>query len=163
MEEIKSKFNKKMELILDKKDKNIKLNIYNLKDLFFPNFKKVYDCIIISLENTDKLEKTFQSSVQFLGGKNFYEISETEILINSYLKMDTKKYSLHTLLKFTLIVVRIWKIQLKELDSEAKFCFIISVDKSNVTLRYHKVRLDETEWLVDDLDSYEEPIGYIIY
>lgn len=41
MEEIKSKFNKKMKLILDKKDKkNIKLNIYNLKDLFFPNFKK---------------------------------------------------------------------------------------------------------------------------
>lgn len=45
--------------------------------------KKIYDYIIISLENTDKLEKTFQSSVQFLGGKNFYEISETEILINS--------------------------------------------------------------------------------
>lgn len=159
------RFNSKMNEVLENKEamkEKIEVDLDCLSELFFPELKKVYDCIIISSENLDELEANFESSIEFLGGKNFYEVSETEILMNSYLEDSGKKYSLYTLLNLAQMVVYIWQVQLNSLDSDSKFCFIISCDEKRVTLRFHKVREGEPEWLADDLDLYDEPVGYII-
>lgn len=154
-----------MEEILQNKKaikEKIVLDLNCLRGLFFPDLKKVYDCIIISSKNVGELEKNFKSSLEFLGGKNFYEISETEILINSYLEDSGSEYSLYTLLHLVQMVVYIWDAQLKLLDTDTKFCYIISCDENRVTLRFHKVRAEEPGWLVDDLDLYDDPVGYMI-
>lgn len=158
-------FNIKMVEVFENKKalkEKVEVDLNCLNKLFFPDLKKVYDCIIISSENSDRLETNFKASVEFLGGKNCYEISETEILMNSYLEDSGREYSLYTLLQLAQMVVHIWQLQLKVLDSDSKFCFIISCDENRVTLRFHKVRVGEPEWLAADLDLYDEPVGYII-
>lgn len=77
--DIIKKFNSKMNEVLENKEalkEKIEVNLDCLSELFFPELKKVYDCIIISSENLDELEANFESSIEFLGGKNFYEVSE---------------------------------------------------------------------------------------
>ena len=142
------------------KGEKIEIELNSLEKLFFPEFKKVYDCIIISSQKVEELETKFEQALKFLGGKNLYEISSTEILINSYLEM--KNCTLYTILKLTLMTIEIWKLQLKLLEPQGQFCFIISCDANRVTLRFHKVREDQPEWLDNDLETYDQPIGYLI-
>ena len=125
--------------------------------------KKSYYKILLRLLNVDKfyLETGFEQAIKFLGGKNFYEISYTEILINSYLQ--TQNYTLYTVLKLTMLTIEMWKNQLKLLEPKGQFCFIISCDANRVTLRFHKVREGQPEWLNNDLEIYDQPIGYLVY
>ena len=158
--------NKKMQKLFDKleektRGEKIEIELNSLDKLFFPEFKKVYDCIIISSEKVEELEAEFEQALKFLGGKNFYEISNTEILINSYLQ--TQNYTLYTVLKLTMLTIEMWKNQLKLLEPKGQFCFIISCDANRVTLRFHKVREGQPEWLNNDLEIYNQPIGYLVY
>ena len=43
---------------------SLKFNFSELYDLFFPKFKKVKDCIIISKKSVDELEMFFDRSVK---------------------------------------------------------------------------------------------------
>lgn len=53
-------------------------------------------------------------------------------------------------------------MELKIIDCESKFCLISSCDDDNVTIRFHKIRNEEPLWLSDDLEQYDQPVGYII-
>lgn len=65
--------------------------------------------------------------------------------------------------RVALMVIDIWSMKLKELDSESKFCFIICSDEERVELRFHKARMDERGWLADDIESYKDgAVGYVI-
>jgi hypothetical protein len=47
--------------------------------------------------------------------------------------------------------------RLRKFDA-GPFRIIVSIDRRNCTLRFHKVRDDES-WLVDDLEGYEEAVA----
>lgn len=63
------------------------------------------------------------------------------------------------------MAARIWAVQVKAMDPSAKYCFLVGCDcdSGNVTLRFHKVRPDEPNWLTDDLEDYQlDAVGYFI-
>lgn len=141
-----------------KLDKKVEISIGSLRDLLFPNFKKVFDCIVISGDSISNLKRDFDATINYLGDINYYEIYDTEVLINSYL--ENENYTKEELLYITIMVIKAWKYKLNMI-TDKKIRFIISFDENRVTLRFHQIRDDGYEWLESDLDSYDGPIGYI--
>lgn len=158
------KFNDHLEAIYRnmknvKMEEQIHIKSYLLEELLFPEFKKTKDCVVISNESILSLETKFEDIINYLGSTNYYEVYDTEILINSYL--ENEDFTKETLLYISIMVIKIWRYQLNFITNR-KICFIISFDESRVTLRFHQVRGDGYEWLESDLNSYDEPVGYII-
>ncbi|MBD5542326.1 MAG: hypothetical protein HDR00_14280 [Lachnospiraceae bacterium] len=137
----------------------LKLNMKHLNDLFCPPFKKVKDCILISKHSVEELEKSFNSAIEVYTDKTGYEFSVSEVRISDYFK---NKISMETGTKIALLVIKMWILQLKELDPNATFCLIMSSDEDRVEIRFHKLREEEPKILADDIDSYKDgAIGYV--
>jgi hypothetical protein len=83
----------------------------------------------------------------------------SEVGVNYEVK--NKKLSIYEALVLAFIIAECWINKLKRLKPKAKFCFIFSCDNEYVTIRYHKMRKGE-KWLCDNIDEYEQPVGYII-
>lgn len=143
-----------------KSTEKLKLNVNHLNELFSPSFKKVRDCIIMSKESLEILEKYFDVVMDELYmNKTEYEATSSEVRINDYFK---NKISMETGTKIALLVIKMWALQLKELDPNAIFCFIMSSDKERVEIRFHKLRDEEPKYVADDIDSYKDgAIGYV--
>lgn len=157
--------NKKMERLLNNAlnpsaEDKLKVEIEKLKNLFFPSFKQVKDCVIISEESVDRLERSFDKALEINMDKTGYEASNTETRINSFFENSiTKELGI----KIALMVLDVWVLQLKKIESQSKFCLIISCDEENVEIRFHKVHSNEKMWLAEAIESYQdEAVGYAI-
>ncbi|WP_285945627.1 hypothetical protein [Thomasclavelia cocleata] len=154
--------NKKMQRIYKKAiTSKITLELSEYTQLFFPCIKKIYDCVILSCDNQKDLETKFESKIKFLGSKEYYEVSENEILVNMYLKETD---SVLEGVQLSIIAIELWKEQLKILCKGDKFCYIMSCDEmKNIILRFHKIRNDSDLWVDRNVQNYKEAIAYFIY
>ena len=98
-----------------------KMKLEQLKELFFPPFKQVKDCILISEKSVDKLEDTFDKAVEMHMDKTGYEASSTETQINCFFE---NSISMEFGVKIALIVLEVWRLQLKNMEPQSKFCLI---------------------------------------
>ena len=139
---------------------NLKFNFSELYDLFFPEFKKVKDCVIIAEESTDELEKFFDKAMKSYRYKICYESSNTDTRIDCYFE---GKVSMIARTQIALIALEIWALRLKQMEPDSKFCLIMYGNEDRVEIRFHKVREDEGMLLADDIDSYQGGgVGYVI-
>lgn len=158
--------NKKMEKIIENlnnitPDNLILFNLKKLKMLLLPNFQYIYDCIIISNEKMVFTENEFLEIIKLNNDKTGYEVNNTETRVNAYI--ENENISIYESLSISLMIIDIWAIELRTVCSSDKFCFIISCDDNDVTFRFHKIRNNEPMWVAKDLESYEQPIGYVIF
>lgn len=138
----------------------LQLSIQQLKVLFSPPLKIVKDCIIITEESIDKLEKSFNNAIKMYMDKTGYEASNTETRINYYFENEI---SVETGTQIALMVIEIWALKLKQLEPYSQFCLIMCSDEEHVEIRFHKVRDDENSWLSEDLEEYKDgAVGYFI-
>lgn len=157
--------NRKMKKLFDKLSSNLgtdtlKIDAKGLEGLFCPQFRKVKDCIIISEKSTEEMEPYFENAVKMYTDKTGYEAANTETRINCSFK---NKISQLAGVRIARIVLSIWAIRLKELEPKAHFCLIMCSNKERVEIRFHKVRVDEPKWLVEDLETYKDgAVGYVI-
>ena len=139
---------------------NLKFNFSELYDLFFPEFKKVKDCVIISKKSVDELEMFFDRSVKACQDKTGYEAYSSDTRIDCYFE---GKVSMMAGTQIALIALEIWALRLKQMDPDSKFCLIMCSDEDRVEIRFHKVRENEIKWLADDLEGYQgDAVGYVI-
>lgn len=154
--------NKKMRILLEdvleySNKEKLELNVEQLQKLFFPPFKKVKDCIIIAEESSDELERYFDNAIKMYMNKTAFEYSNTEVRMGDFFE---SKVSMETETQLALFAIEIWILRLKQLELNAKYCFIMSCDKERVEIRFHKVR-EEGIWLDENLENYKEgAIGY---
>lgn len=148
----------------DKSNQIITFSQDSLDKLFNPPFYKLYDCIIFSNSSINyESEEEFNDIInRMYGDKTGFESSNTETLINSFIKDD--ELTVSDILPVALTVINNWINVLKRLEPNCKFCFILSCDceMSYVTLRFHKVRNNEQFWISDDIENFQQPVGYVI-
>ena len=140
---------------------SLKFNFSELYDLFFPKFKKVKDCVIISKKSVNELERFFDRAMEIYKYKICYESSHTETRIDCHFEGEV---SMMAGTQIALITLEIWALRLKQIDPDSKFCLIMFSDEDHVEIRFHKVREDEGMLLADDLESYQDGggVGYVI-
>ena len=139
---------------------SLKFNFSELYDLFFPKFKKVKDCIIISKKSVNGLEMFFDKAMEMYKYKICYESSCSDTRIDCYFE---GKVSMKARTQIALIVLEVWALRLKQMDPDSKFCLIMYGNEDRVEIRFHKVREDEGMLLADDIDSYQGGgVGYVI-
>lgn len=157
--------NRKMQKLLENistlSDKEeLQLNIQQLKELLFPPFKQVKDCIIISKKPVDVLELAYDKSIELNTDKTGYEAYCSETRINTYFENNI---SMEAGTKIALMVLEIWALKLKELQPDSKFCLIIFSDESCVEIRFHKIHEGESMWLDEELEHYKDgAAGYAL-
>ena len=139
---------------------NLKFNFSELYDLFFPKFKKVKDCVIISKKSANELEMFFDRAIKMYFDKTDYESSHTETRIDCHFEGEV---SMTAGTQIALITLEIWALRLKQIDPDSKFCLIMCSNEDRVEIRFHKVRENEIKWLADDINSYQGgAVGYVI-
>ena len=158
------KMNQKMICLIESRSNENKSEILQfefvkLKDLFFQNFVTVADCVIISNQSQQLLTKQFDNALKMYLDKTGYEAGNTEIRINDFLE---NPISVLDAIELAFLVIECWAFQLINRDIRSKTCFILSCDGDYVTLRFHITRENENMWLMDSLEDYKEPVGYII-
>lgn len=154
--------NCKMKKLLDSiaeegEAEKLEMDVCHLRKLFSPPFQKVRDCILISDKNRDILEDHFDTALGMYMDKTGYEASSSETRINCFFK---NKLSMKTGTKIALLVIHLWSAQLKILDPDSVFCFILSSNTERVEVRFHKKRDNESSWLNEDIESYKGAMGY---
>jgi len=143
----------------------VSFKIKKLKKMFFPGFRVAYGCVFL-YDESKTIHETEDEFNEFMKkryrNKTNFEVSVNEIYINYFLKGE--KYALRDLMEVALILIDVLGYQLKQLEPESKFCFPVSCDPefNSVTMWFHKVREEDGMWLVENLDLYKEPIGYVI-
>lgn len=147
------------EIDLDKIKLTLDSSIKKINDLMIPVFLEISDCIL--LKKKDKLinEDKIVQLIKVLGDKTGLEASENEIRLNDFFENDLP---LETSLALALLVIEIWKNRLKIVFPTYTFCLILSIDSDYVTLRFHRLRMKEPMWISEDLEKYNQPIGYVI-
>ena len=159
------KSNKKFKGILDNindkvtAENLINLEMKNLEKLFNPNFKKIYDCIFFENQKINLSIDEFNKLLKIHDDKTGFEASYNEVRINDYIENEI---SVNESLLIVLLLIDIWGLKLKSLNPKSKFCFIVSCEPPYTTLRFHKVRSDEILWISEDLEKFDQPIGYTI-
>ena len=138
----------------------LKFNFSELYDLFFPEFKKVKDCVIISKKSVNELERFFDRAMEIYKYKICYESSHTETRIDCHFEGEV---SMMAGTQIALITLEIWALRLKQMDPDSKFCLIMCSNEDRVEIRFHKFRENEGTFFTDDLDSYHNSaVGYVI-
>jgi len=157
------KTNKSMSRLLNDINMNemnvLSVEMAKLNELLNPGFVSIQDCILISKKTSQELFKSFDTAVKLHTNRTRYEASNTDTRVNDFFDNDISEQEA---LAIGLLVIDIWGLRLKEIDPISKFFLIIACSDGYVTLRYHKVRADECNWLDEDIHSYEDAVGYII-
>jgi hypothetical protein len=160
--------NKKMKLLLESPINDTSKIIFGaekMEKLFFPNFVSVYDCIYISDSSRQVVsEEAFNSFIrEKYTDKTGFEGSINDTLVNFYLN-NSEELAVEVILKVALTVLRVWAKSLKAMESKSRFCLIVSCDCENnfVVIRFHKVRDGERLWIGDNIESFNQPVGYMI-
>lgn len=138
----------------------LQLNLQNLKELIFPPFKQVKDCVIISKKSIDMLEIAYDKSVELNMDKTGYEAGSSETRINTYFENNI---SMEAGTQIALIVLEIWALELKELQPDSKFCLMVFSDENCVEIRFHKIHERENMWMDEEIEHYEDgAVGYAL-
>ena len=102
--------NRRMQGLMEKmcehsnSDENLVISIKNFTELIIPNFRKVKHCIIIAEESSEYLEQYLDDVLGDLYyDETDYEFNNTEIRINSFLKMIFQKKKVCKLLWLLLM------------------------------------------------------------
>ena len=151
------KMNKNMKGLLEKvkteKEELIKISPDKLSKIMIPNFKEVYDCIIIDMNNEITEEKiNFKRILSMFGDRTGYEASCNEIRINDYIDYSDE----FAVIELAEIIMDTWKYKLKLEFPKYRFCIILSFSEGYTTLRFHSVRENEGSWLKGDIDEYKD-------
>ena len=152
---------KLLETKLAPEEQKIILSIGELQELLFPPFKFVGDCTILADEPLEILRRGLELYKKDGYDHTWYEAGGTKRYINDFLSVPVRP---ELGVRIAFLVAQTWAMQLKVLDADGKYCFIVScdIDDPMVILRFHKIRLNEPRFLCDDLEGYEsEAIGYI--
>ena len=137
----------------------IRPDLDSMSKLFCPQFVNVHDCISISDKPIILSEEKFLKVIEMHNDKIGYEACNTDTRINDYIVDEISDLEA---LSIAFMTIGAWSNKLKILEPNSQFCFIMDCNDGYVTLRFHKVRADENGWLCNDIDSYTEPIGYLI-
>jgi len=157
--------NEKMKNMLQETEKSnineklVKLTLDNIKKLFCPNFIHIYDCIIISDKEIELSVGQYDKVIGMFGDRTGYEASNNDTRINDYFDSGVSGFEA---LSIAMILIDVWGNKLKALEPDINFCFIVDCNDDYVTLRFHKVRIDERMWLSNNIEDYSGAIGYII-
>lgn len=136
------------------------MKISALRNLLFPEFKQVRDCIIIAKESALELEKGFDKALEMYFDKTEYETCNTETRIDCFFESEI---SMKQGVEMALLTIKVWAFQLKSMQPDSKFCMIISCDENHTEIRFHKIHKGERMWLSDNINDYTEgAIGYFI-
>ncbi|NOW04336.1 hypothetical protein [Clostridium beijerinckii] len=150
------KINEKMKELLKKVEKleiETEIKADELAKIMFVNFKEVYNCIIIDMNNTIKEESiNFQRILSMFGDRTGYEASCNEIRINDYINYSDEG----TVIQLGKLILNAWKDKLKTEYPEYNFCIIFSFSNGFGTMRFHVIREDESRWLESDLNKYKD-------
>jgi hypothetical protein len=159
--------NEEMKSLVDLGTENSNSLIFKpdkLKELFFPNFVKQYECITIS-SGDDSFPGDEEEFDLFVKGTytdyTGYEASNTETYINYF--VENEDASIVDLVSLAMIVAEVWGDQLKLQEPGSQFCFIISCDLEykSTDIRFHKVRSGELAWLGDGWEKSIVPAACV--
>lgn len=137
-----------------------KMELGQLKKLFFPPFKQVRDCVLISETPVERLEQSFDKAIEMYIDKTGYEASNTETRINDFFENSISR---GFGIQIACMVLEAWGLQLKKMEPQSRFCFIMSCDEDHVEIRFHKIRANESMWMAGALEDYkDEAVGYVM-
>ena len=136
------------------------IKVSALRNLMFPEFRQVKDCIIIEKESALELEKEFDKALEMYFDKTEYEACNTETRIDCFFESNI---SMEQGFELALLTLKAWTFQLKLMQPDSKFCMIVSCDEDHTEIRFHKIHEGEKMWLCDNINDYTEgAIGYFI-
>lgn len=161
------KKNKKMEYLLEEIKNNKKssgcIKVDKLFELLFFKLVEIDDCVVADLGNSLEAESVdFNNVLKNYYDMTDYEASNNEIRINSYIDYEEKNNI--DVLKLGLLVVENLKNRLKVEFNQYRFIIYLSVNsRGGVTLRFHKKRVDELNWLdTNDLEGFKKEAILVI-
>lgn len=152
-------FNSKL-LAIEEKAKsavnnNIVFSLDNLDRLFNIQMQDIFDCIlIIDDEEIELTQEQFVEVIKMYGDKTGYEVSNNELRVIDYsdtILTEEEQY----LLGKSLILDLSHKIR-------PKMVYYFSFDNDALTIRFHKFREEEGLWINEEIEEYNEPLGYFI-
>jgi len=141
-------------------ERQLDIKLDSLRALFSPRFIRVHDCIIISDNDIVLSDEKFDKVIHMFTDRTGYEASNTDTRINDY--FENLEMPFNEAVVIAVMAINIWSNELKFIEPTAKFCFVIGCSDMYVTIRYHKFRKNEGLWLSENLEEYENPVGYII-
>lgn len=154
------KFNTEMKNILEKinsnrKTKGVTIDFNICKQLLLPDFLEMEGCVLLNIFSIQAPKKiNIDAILNVYGDRTGYEASRNELRINDYLEISKNRE--YYLVEVALQLMEVWGLKLKAKFPESEFCFIIGYNEGYVTIRFHKIRLNEMNWLADDLEAYEK-------
>lgn len=141
----------------EESDANISLD--QLLKLLQPIIKNVHGCLVIDNTNEIKCENiNLDRILKIHGDKTGYEASNNEMRINDF--VDGNSIDFKDVLALGFNILDFWSNRLKKEYPDNRFCFIISCESEFVTLRFHQIRENESRWISDDLERYEDAIAF---
>lgn len=154
--------NKKMDELIatlakNKEIDNVNVPLYNLLDLFKPNIKNINECIIIDNNNEIDIARiNFSRLMKMHGDRTGYEATSNEIRINDLIP----KAKFKEVLTLAIYTLEQWELLFRSEYPSRKFYLILSCDSEFVTIRFHQIWQEESPWLVDDIEKYNQAIAY---
>ncbi len=157
-------YNNRMKKVLDEKASDtsevVSLSMKSLFELVSPQFHPVFDCTIYSNEEPlDVSPDGFERMLSVNGDRTGYEASANEIRLNDYFHSETP--SLYSLIDLGFMIISLWTTLLKALFPLFKYTFMLSCDTEYVTITFYQNREDEADYLLEDLEQYDEAIAII--
>lgn len=155
------KGNSKINSILQsskKVDASFKFSSDTLASLFNKKIIKIYDAHI--LENIGKktpnnlIEKNFEKLISMNTDLKGYECS-----VNEFKLVDNFDSCLSAPQQFVLGQIVMESLMTKK-DFPIPSVVYFTYDEEDLIMRFHKYRACEGLWTSDDLEAYEEPVGY---
>ena len=162
--------NEKMRSLVSSEEYNLDMKLSFLQSSFremvFPKFQKVFDCITISnnFQEPESEEEFVNIIRKSYEDKTGFEACNTETYIDTSLFINSEVVMIENLLAFVFMLIELWTHQIKHIYGDIEICFIISCDPeyNSITFRFHQVRKDESLWLGDEWkDSAYMPIGCV--
>lgn len=125
-----------------------------LFDLINPNFVEVKDCILRIKPNEKNKDIKIDLIYSTFIDKTGFEAFESHIHVIDYI--DEFRYGLFEGLMFFMQLTQIWGKKLKETFPQYKFHIVLSYDKKDCVLRFHRLRNDESPWIdIENLNNYK--------
>lgn len=133
----------------------LKIRSKDLNKILAPNFIEINDVVLLKLADDNNIFKqiSLEKIIQIYGDKTGYEASCNEFYVNQYL--DYEEGTELLVLGFGVQLLECWSYKLKHDFPQYKFNLILGYSKGQVTLRFHKLRANETEWLDSNLENYK--------
>lgn len=143
------------------KESNESISLNQLLNILNTTIKNVYDCIVI--DDNDEIivdDIIFDKILKIHGDRTVYEASVNELRVNDYINGD--KYDFNNILALGFTILDSWENRLKKEYPDRQFCLIIGSIDGNVTLRFHQVSENESKWLSEDLEGFQDAVAYRI-